>query len=121
MVFHQIILFISNLIDSMKEIIETMTTFHRFHYVIIDTVEIPDEIDDVPPLVNLEYNNGRKCGYCRQNGHTVRFCNHPDIILYRNELDLLIQYYSDNEEINEWIEEKDFIQYLSPFAQMNVK
>ena len=115
MVFCQIIFFIYNFIynffDTIEEIIEATNTFHRFRYIIIDTVEIPDETDDVshevPPLINMEYNNGRKCGYCRQNGHTVRFCNHPDIILYRNEADLLIQYYSDNEEINEWIEEKE--------------
>ena len=107
MVLRQIILFISNFIHSIKEIIETMNTFHRFRYIIIDTVEIPDEIDDVPPLIDAEYNNGRKCGYCRQIGHTVRFCNHHDIVLYRNELQLLIEYYSDNEEINEWMEDKD--------------
>jgi hypothetical protein len=107
MVFRHIILFITNLFDTIKEIIEATNTFHRFRYIIIDTVEIPDETDDVPPLINMEYNNGRKCGYCRQNGHTVRFCNDPDIIIYRNEVDLLINYYSDNEEINEWIEEKD--------------
>jgi len=116
MVFRQIIFFIYNFIynffDTIEEIIEATNTFHRFRYIIIDTVEIPNEITDdvsheVPPLINMEYNNGRKCGHCRQNGHTVRFCNHPDIILYRNEADLLIQYYSDNEEINEWIEEKN--------------
>jgi hypothetical protein len=117
MVFRQIIFFISNLIETIKEIIEAMNTFHRFRYVIIDTVEIPD---DIPPLIDTEYNNGRKCGYCRQNGHTVRFCNDPDIITYRRELELLIEYHSDNEEINEWMEEKEMLLLQAIFCYERV-
>jgi hypothetical protein len=51
--------------------------------------------------------NQRRCGYCREQGHTVTHCNNAEILNYRNELQQLIDGDVSIGHITQWLNNKD--------------
>ena len=51
--------------------------------------------------------NQRRCGYCREHGHTVTHCNNTEILNYRNELQQLIDDDVSIGHITQWLNNKD--------------